>query len=174
MRIGKVNIISVVEDSSTVVKVCNATGVLGEQITNRAYIGQAGFSHIPNGNDIGIMFQDRNTIVILASEGESRPYLDNELDTVMYSDADKYIKISNDGDITATNGSNTITLKANGDIELGASNLDKLVKEAVLSTLALHTHPVSGAPPVAIASTDPAMLTLTTDPGNKTLNTKAD
>ena len=50
--------------------------------------------------------------------------------------------------------------------QLGGSGLDALVKDAVLPTLVAHTHPVSGA--VAIASTDPAMITLATDPGNKT------
>lgn len=81
------------------------------------------------------------------------------------------LHLKNDGSAVLSNDNNSVTLKVNGDIELGKSSLDSLVKSAVLGTIANHTHPVSGA--VAGPSTDPAMIALPTAPGNKTQKTEA-
>lgn len=81
------------------------------------------------------------------------------------------LHLKNDGSALIRNDNNSITLKVNGDIELGKSSLDSLVKAVTLSPIAVHTHPVSGA--VAGPSTDPAMIALPTAPGNKTQKTEA-
>ena len=48
------------------------------------------------------------------------------------------------GDIELTGG-NTITVKANGDIEIGSTALKALVHEDIITAMSAHTHGVSGA-----------------------------
>jgi phage gp45-like len=149
-------------------KVVNALGRPNEQIVNRSYFQHVGFTSIPPEGSIGIIIHEDNNLSMIATAdpATNRPALTNERDVAVYADANKYIKIDVDGKIEIKNNNNTITLKANGDIELGKAALDALVKAAALSPLAIHTHPVSGA--AAGPSTDPAMAALTTTPGNKT------
>lgn len=154
-------------------KIMNAIGVPNEEINNRSYFQHFGFSSIPQAPcvGIGIIYDNQITFFASADPASYRPALSSG-ETCIYADADKYIKLKTTGEIVIKNNNNTITLKADGDIEIGASNLASLVKDAVLNTLKLHTHPVAGA--VANASTDTGMLALDTAPGNKTQNVQAD
>ena len=123
MRIGRVNIESVTEASTQTMKILQGSGVLGEEFVDRAYFGQAGFSHLPKEDDIGIMVKDGNSIVVIASESPDRPLLSNEGDTVMYASETVYIKITNAGVVLIDNGSGTIELKANGQVDINDGNL---------------------------------------------------
>lgn len=170
MRVIKCGISSVTDGDFQ--KVVNGIGRSNEEINNRSYFQHVGFSSIPPAGSVGILIEDGDNLTLIASADPiaNRPTLSNEKDAAMYADADKYIKILANGDIEAANNNNKIILKANGDIELGSASLEYLVKDAVLSTLQAHTHPVSGA--VALASTDAGMLVLSTAPGNKTSKVK--
>ena len=168
----KVKISSVSEHNYQ--KLYTAIGRGAEEFNNRSYFQHAGFTSLPKANTVGIVIEDGNTFTMVATAdpSSSRPTLASAGDAAIYSDADTYVMVKDDGEIEIANENNSITLKANGDIEIGNANLDKLVKQAVLTTLAAHTHPVSGA--VAGVSTDAGMIALPTAPGNFTQNTEAD
>lgn len=170
MRVFKCKITDVTDGDYQ--KKINAIGRPNEEINNRSYFQHVGFTSIPPAGSVGILIAEGDNLTVIASADPiaSRPTLSNQKDVAMYADADKYIKILANGDIEASNNNNKIVLKANGDIELGSADLANLVKDAVLSTLQSHTHPVSGA--VAIASTDAGMIVLSTAPGNKTSKVK--
>ena len=170
MRAFKCGIVSVTD--GTFQKVLQAIGRSNEEINDRSYYQHVGFTSIPPAGSVEIIVADGDNLTMIASADplDSRPELSNEKDVAVYADADKYVKILAGGDIEVANNNNKITLKANGDIELGSASLDDLVKSAVLSTLQNHTHPVSGA--VAGVSTDPGMVILSTAPGNKTQKVK--
>ena len=59
------------------------------------------------------------------------------------TESNSHSKLKTSGDIEVKNNNNTITLKANGDIELGASTLKlkTLVHSAFLTLYNAHTHP---------------------------------
>ncbi len=63
----------------------------------------------------------------------------------------------------------TVTIKKNGDVVIGGVGATALVKEAVLSTLSTHTHPVPQAPSGTLESLPSlGLATLATNPANKT------
>jgi len=172
MRLIKITVSSATE--SNLYKKISASGNIGEEITERPYFQHRGFTSLPKEDDLAVALVDGNQVTLIGSVDSltTRPELSSEGDVAIYVDTDKYVKIEADGKITVKNNNSTITLKANGDIELGTSSLDSLVKSAVLSTLAAHTHPVSGA--VAGVSTDTGMVALATAPGNKTQSVEAE
>jgi len=142
------------------------------KFSKRPIIGNVGFTSLAPEGSLGVVIKDGDNYTCIASESLDRPLLLNAGDAAVYSSETVFIKVLANGEITIENNNNSITLKANGDIEIGNANLDKLVKKAVLTTLAAHTHPVSGA--VAGISTDAGMIALPTAPGNFTQNTEAD
>lgn len=78
---------------------------------------------------------------------------------------------SNNEDLEIIHNSQKITIKSNGDIELGASGLQKLVTEAFVTMFNSHTHtyiPALHPAPAATASGTPS-LTM----GNAQLTSKA-
>lgn len=123
MRIGRININEVTESSAQTMKILQGTGVLGEELTDRAYFGLAGISHLPKSDDIGIMLQEGNSIVVIASETPDRPILSNEGDTVLYSSETVFIKVLASGKVLIDNGSGTVELATNGQIKLNGTNL---------------------------------------------------
>lgn len=163
--------IGTVEETELQQKI-TAIGQGGEEIIERSLYGMAKFHSTPKKGAIGVVIADEENVSMVATTDtkDDRPD-DIEKLTVIYQDKNKFIGINESGEITIANDNNKVILKENGDIELGDGSLAALVKDAVLSALAIHTHPVSGA--VALASTDPAMLILATDPANTTQKVKA-
>lgn len=123
-------------------KIFNAIGRPNEELNNRSYFQHVGFSSIPKAGTIGIVIKDGDNYTMIATTDESadRPALSNELDMCIYADADKYIKILATGEIEIANDNNKITLKENGDIELGSASLKKLIHEDIITAMNAHTH----------------------------------
>lgn len=146
MRIIKAKIQSVTDGEYQ--KILNAIGLPSEEINSRSYFQHCGFSSIPKQNTVGIAIIYGNQVTFFASAdpASSRPTLSSEGDVCIYSDADKYVKILSTGEIKAGNNNNSITLKADGDIEIGSSSLKKLLTEDAASLYNTHTHndPASG------------------------------
>jgi phage gp45-like len=114
-----------------------------EEINLRSYFQHVGFSSIPREDSvaIGIIYGDNVTFFGTAEPVTERPKLFNAGDVCIYSDEDKYIKILASGNIEASNGNGSITLKANGDIELGSgAGLQKLLNESAATIFNAHVH----------------------------------
>ena len=140
-------------DESSVV---NGIGRPNEEIVERPLVQQSGFSSIPRAGSIGIALQEGENIKIIGTTDidTKRPALGSGGDVSVHNDADRYIVIIGnyiklkyydsiitlDGNVTLESPSNTITLKANGDIEIGNTALKKLITEDILSVLTAHTH----------------------------------
>jgi len=187
------DIIEIKEASdSELQKIFSSIGAAGGELNNRSIMQHFGFASIPKDADgvTGLVLKSGNYYVLIAEEPkkENRPALDNG-ETTLYKDEIRHIilkaddsinvitekgliKVEDDGNIEISNENNGVTLKANGDIELGEGTKEAIVKAAALTAIAPHTHPVSGV--TALASTDPAMVALTTDPGNVTQKVKAE
>jgi len=136
----------------------DAIGRAGEEITQRPSYQHAGFHSTlkPGTNGYMIASGENITMIASADTAEDRPEgLENT--TTIYRDANKYVKIAENGDITVANNQNKIILKSNGDIELGSSALKKLVTEDILSVLTAHTHTCGtpGNPTTATIFTPP-------------------
>lgn len=137
MSVIKVSISGVTEGEAQ--KIFNAIGRPNENLENRSYFQHCGFSSIPRKSAIGVVLKDGDNYTMIASADheDDRPVLSNDGDCCMYSSKNRYIKIDNStGDITAKNDSGTITLKNNGDVELGEGvNLKDLVTEELINKL---------------------------------------
>jgi len=136
-------------------KLLNAIGRPNEEIVNRSYFQHVGLTSIPPAGSVGILIVDGDNVTMIASADPlaDRPELSNEKDVALYADENKYVKINADGEIVVKNNNNTITLKANGDIEIGGSGLKKLITEDILTPMSTHIHAgvtagggVTGAP----------------------------
>jgi phage gp45-like len=141
----------------------DAIGRAGEEIIQRPSYQHAGFHSTLKPGTVGFMIANGENITMIASAdtSEDRPDdLDNS--TAIYRDADKYVKIADNGDITVANDQNKIILKSNGDIELGEGTLKKLVTEDILSVLTSHTHTCGspGGPTTATIFTPPLSAAL--------------
>ena len=170
--IYKVSIQSITETDKQ--QMLDAIGRAGEEITGRSSFQHIGFHSTPKQDSIGFLVADGDNLTMIASSDSAADRPDNlEDSTTIYRDKDKYIKIAKSGDVTVANKNNKLILNSDGSIEIGGdalATLKALCTEDILSTLQVHTHPVAGA--LASPSTDPAMLILSTDPGNKTVDTK--
>lgn len=153
MRVIKCKVTSIEDQEYQ--KLFNAIGRPNEEIVNRSYFQHVGFTSIPPAGSVGILIIDGDNISMIASADQfptesekGRPQLSNERDVAIYADQDKFIKISANGDIDIRNNGNRIMLKANGDIELGLTNLKKLLNEAAKDLYNNHGHDyvVSGSP----------------------------
>ncbi len=142
MSVIKCKIISVTDGEYQ--KIVDAIGrASSEEINDRSYFQHVGFTSIPPADTVGVMITDGNnyTMIATADPSASRPALSNEKDVAIYADADNYIKINGDtGEITVENDNNKITLKANGDIEIGGSGLKKLMTESMITAYNTHVH----------------------------------
>ena len=139
-------------------KTFSGIGRLFGEFTKRPFLQQFGFASYPAVNSYGLVLIDGEQSYLIATECEKstdKPTVSSAKDTLMYSDANKYIKLKTSGDIEVKNNNNTITLKANGDIELGASTLKTLVHSTFLTLYNAHVHPTTtpgsptGVPSVA-------------------------
>lgn len=153
MSVEKVNIVSVSEDDLN--KIFSAIGMGSGEYTNRSFYQHVGFTSKPKPDTIGLVLKSGDNYTMIASTDSKtdRPELSNDKDVAIYSDADKYVKINAGGDIEISNNNNTITLKANGGIELGTGILSKIIKETIITKYNTHTH-VSASPgsPTAVPS----------------------
>jgi len=170
MRVIKVKILDVTDDTEQ--KIYNAIGRPNEELTERSYFQHVGFTSIPRANSVGIVLQDGENYTLIATTDtdSDRPTLSSSGDTALYSDSDKYIKIAATGEITIQNGAASggkITLKTNGDIEIGSTSLLKLINENFQTLYNNHGHDyVVGAAPfitsapttTVIAAASPAPL----------------
>lgn len=124
-------------------KIYSAIGkTAADTITDRSYFQHVGFTSLPRADAVGIVLKDGQTLTMIATSDQDtdRPAMSAEGDCAVYADADKYVKIDAGGEITVKNNNNTITLKANGDIELGAASLKKLMTEDMIAVFNAHTH----------------------------------
>jgi phage gp45-like len=140
MRITKVKIVSVADGDSQ--KLYSAIGNAGEEFTDRIYYQHSGLSSIPKAGDMGVVLSDGNnhTMISTSDNLTDRPELSNEGDVCIYSDADKFIKVLANGNILISNNNNSVTLKTNGDIELGETALQSLMTKAAMDAFNLHVH----------------------------------
>ena len=164
----KVKISSVTDGTNQ--KLYSGVGRAEEEFNNRSYFQHVGFSSIPKEGSVGIVFKEDNTFTMVASTDTSsdRPVLSNAGDVCIYSDADKYVKVAADGEITITNSAvsgGKIVIKANGDIEIGSASLASLMTDSIITKFNTHTH-ISAAP--TVATSVPTPLFLTTDATSKT------
>jgi hypothetical protein len=107
---------------------------------DRTFIQQSGFTSHPPARAFGIVLVEDNACYLISTSDDQKPSVPNERDTAIYSDADKYVMVKADGDIEIANNNNKITLRANGDIELGSGTLQKLLNKAAMDIYNVHTH----------------------------------
>lgn len=141
-------------------KVVNGIGRPNEDIIERSYYQHVGFTSIPPANSVGVFISDGDNVTMIASADPvaNRPTLSTEKDAAIYSDENKYVKVSAGGEITIKNNNNTITLKANGDIELGASELKKLIHVDIITAMNAHTHTYNPGTLAAASTTPPTYV----------------
>jgi phage gp45-like len=159
----KVKIISVTDNDYQ--KLFTAVGRGNEEFNNRSYFQHSGFTSIPKANDIGIVIEEGNTYTMVATAGplDDRPELSNEGDVAIYASAEKYVMVKDDGEIVIKNDAisgGKITIKTNGDIELGSSSLSALIKDTIITKFNTHTH-ISAAPTFATSVPTPLLIPAT-------------
>lgn len=123
-------------------KIYSAIGRAGEEISERSYYQHTGFTSIPKAGNVGIVLIEGDNLSMIATTDEKtdRPALSDEGDVAIYADEEKYIKISEGGEIEASNGKGKIIMRENGDIELGDSSLKQLITEDIITAMNAHTH----------------------------------
>ena len=107
----KVKVSSVSEH--TYQKLFSGIGRANEEFNNRSYFQHAGFTSLPKANTVGIVIEEGNTFTMVATAdpSSSRPTLASAGDAAIYSDADTYVMVKDDGEIEIANENNSITLR---------------------------------------------------------------
>jgi len=110
---------------SNINKLVSGTGRMNEEISDRPAYQQTGFSSLSKNGTQHIGIVNGNQIIIIASADtqDDRPVLSSAGDAVMYSSKTVYIKVNADESIKIDNGSGTIELKANGQVDINDGNL---------------------------------------------------
>jgi phage gp45-like len=137
----------------------SAIGATGETYTDRAFWQQVGFSSIPKPGDFGLVTKDGNFYAMIATAGKStdRPNL-IEGDRCIHASPDRYILLSDNGNITVSNDNAIVTITNNGEINIkgngnsgsiklgsGSTGFKNLMTEDIISTFNGHRHVETGA-----------------------------
>jgi len=151
-------------ESVTNAKLVTGTGN-ADQILERPMFQACGFTSIPKAGTLALTSIERDQVIVIGTQDtvSDRPVLSSEKDVAIYADADKYIKISADGEIEASNGFGKIILKADGDIELGNGNLKNLINSSFQAVFNDHVHNFIAAPSGAFSTSKPVVI-LGTEP----------